>query len=280
MTQRYIALDTETTGIGPKFHRLIEIAALEFDPATGEPTGNFFHTYLNPQRDVPEESVKVHGKTLEDLKDEPLFADVAGDMLQFIEGAHVVIHNAPFDVGFLDNELKKAKYTKLEDTVASVLDTCALSRRYVRSKKHNLDALCDRYEVDRSKRTLHGALIDCEMLARVYPPLLKEANAMRDRVNAMLPFPLEEPVSDSLDEVVHRYLVLGELIKVLETDQKRYGEAAKALAQGADYDEDFFTITFQNRATTNWEKVMKDHLPELDLGPYKTSSSAMYIRHK
>ncbi len=280
MTQRYIALDTETTGIGPKYHRLIEIAALEFDPETGEPTGNFFHTYLNPERDVPEESVKVHGKTLDDLKDEPLFRDKAQELLDFIEGAHVVIHNAPFDVGFLDHELKKAKYTKLDDKVASITDTCAISRRYVRAKKHNLDALCDRYSIDRSKRTLHGALIDCEMLARVYAPLQTEAKATRDRLNSLLPFELEAPLSDELEDLVYRHLVLEELKKVLEADQKRYSEAIKEMVQGSDTEGGFFTVTFQNRSSTNWEKVMKDHLPELDLAPYKSASSAMYIRHK
>lgn len=280
MTERYIALDTETTGIGPKYHRLIEIAALEFDPRTGEPTGNHFHTYLNPQRDVPEESVKVHGKTLDDLKDAPLFRDVAGQLLDFIEGAHVVIHNAPFDVGFLDSELKQAKYTKLEAKVGSITDTCALSRRHVRAKRHNLDALCDRYSVDRTKRTLHGALIDCEMLARVYPPLLQEVSVTRARLNSLLPFELDAPLSDEVEDLVYRHLVIEELKKVLESDQKRYSEAIKELVQGSDIEGDFYTVMFQNRSTTNWEKVMKEHLPELDLAPYKSASSAMYIRHK
>ncbi len=280
MTQRFIALDTETTGIGPKYHRLIEVAALEFDPLTGEPTGSYFHTYLNPERDVPEESVAVHGKTLDDLKDEPLFGDKAQELLDFINGAHVVIHNAPFDVGFLDTELKKAKYKKLDTVVQSIIDTCAVSRRHVRARKHNLDALCDRYEVDRSKRTLHGALIDCEMLARVYAPLMAEANATREKVNSILPFKLDEPVEDDMDEAIARFLVLGELMKLLESDQKRYGEFVKQAVQGADVDGGFFTVEFQNRTTTNWEKVMKDHLPELDLAPYRSQGSAMYIRHK
>lgn len=278
--ERFIALDTESTGIGPKHHRLTEIAALEFDPESGEPTGKYFHSFVNPEREVPEEAVKVHGKTWDDLKGEPLFKQIADGLLDFVAGSHVVIHNAPFDVGFLEEELKRAKKGKLLSSVKVVTDTCAVSRRYVRTRKHNLDALCDRYAVDRTKRTLHGALIDCEMLARVYPALMKEAYETRDKVNSILPFPLESIVPDDLDAMVERHQALEELIKLLENDQKRYSEAIKERVEGADIDGDFYTVTFQNRTSTNWEKVMKEHLPELDLAPYRTSSSAMYVRPK
>lgn len=276
---RFIALDTETTGIGPEIHRLTEIAAVEFDADTGLPTGNNYHTFINPQREVPEEAVKVHGKTLADLEHEPLFADVADSLCDFIRGAHVVIHNAPFDIGFINAELKRAKKPLLDKVIAQMTDTLQVSRRHVSAKSHTLDTLCDRYGVDRTKRTLHGALIDCEMLAQVYPPLIAAANATRSRINAILPFNLDEPVPAVLDEVALRYLHLQELIKLLETEQNRHKEVIQKSVQGLEVSHDFFSVTFQDRVSTNWDKVTKEHLADVDLAKYRKSSSAMYIKH-
>lgn len=280
MTQTLIALDTETTGIGPKEHRLTEIAALEFDPVSGDPTGRYFHTFLNPERDIPEEVSKVHGKTWDDLKGEPLFADKAEEFLEFVRGNQVVIHNAPFDVGFLDEELGRVKLMKLGKTVTSVTDTLALSRRHVRARSHTLDALMDRYSIDRSRRTLHGALIDCEMLAQVYPRLMAEVNRTRVAVNSLLPFPLDADTPDSIEEAAQRWLVLDELKKLLEADQKRYGAALKKLCQGIDQEGDTFEIEFTNRTSTDWDRVVADHLEGVDLAPYRKGSSAMYVRHR
>jgi DNA polymerase III subunit epsilon len=274
---RMIALDTETTGIGPRYHRLTEIAAVEFDPETGLPTGNNFHVFVNPGREVPPEATAVHGFTWEDLKDKPPFAEVADSFLQFIEGSHLVIHNAPFDVGFLNTELKRAKRVALPEAVT---DTLALSRNFVRSRRHNLDVLCDRYKIDRSKRTLHGALIDCEMLAAVYPHLLEEANAVRSKINELFPFSLGDDLPELLDENVIRYLQLDGIRKVLEKEAERYKDKVREQVQGSDKEGDFYTIEFANRSKTDWDEVTKAHLVGIDLAPYKTATSAMSIKNK
>lgn len=277
---RFIALDTETTGLGHEFHRLIEIAAVEFDAATGEPTGNTFYTLLNPQCEVSAEAAAVHGKTLEDLKDQPLFPEIAPELLSFIADSEVVIHNAPFDLGFLDAELKRAGLPEIRKTVAAVTDTLALSRRHVRAKVHTLDALCDRYGVDRTKRTLHGALVDCEMLARVYPVLLREVDVIRSRLNAVLPFELDSELPADLESTVERYLHLSELVKILQAEEKRHTAAIKQMAKGVAIEGDFYTIEFQNRNNTNWDKVTSTLLADVDLSSYRQKSSAMYVRHR
>lgn len=281
MANTSIALDTETTGIDPKTNRLTEIAAVEFDSESGVPTGVTFHTFLNPEQEVPEEVVKVHGKTWDDLKGEPLFADKVEEFLDFVAGRNVVIHNAPFDVGHLNSELARVKKgMKLEKQVASLTDTLALSRRHVRAKTHTLDALCERYGVDRSARTLHGALIDCELLGMVYPRLLAEVTRVRQMVNSILPFELDAALPETMADAAHRWLVLDELMKLLESDQKRYGAYVKQLAEGIDVEGDGFEVEFTARNSTNWEKVTKDHLSGVDLAPYRTQTSAMYIRHR
>lgn len=282
MTIRKIALDTETTGIGYRVNRLIEIAAVEFDPQSGMPTGNNYHVYLNPEMEIPPEVSAVHGKTWADLKDEPLFADVAPSFLEFIEGAELVIHNAPFDLGFLNNELKKAKRAKVEDLAAKIEDTCALSRRYVRARKHTLDALCERYGVDKSIRTLHGALVDCELLARVYPALMQQVTTMQDRVHALLPFQMGEILDDTdldLKELAYRHIVLGEMAKLFSSEQDRYTEALKKMTQGIPVEDEFFTIEFKNRTQTDWERLVKEHLgDDFSMAPYQKQGSAMYVK--
>ena len=165
---RQIVLDTETTGLDPeKGHRIIEIGALEMEDR--QLTGRNFHCYLNPERDIDDGAMEVHGITLEFLQDKPRFPDVAEDLLKFLEGAELVIHNAPFDLGFLDYELSLAGHgpSSLSDS-AQVLDSLELARDLHPGQRNNLDALCKRYEVDNSSRTLHGALLDAEILADVY----------------------------------------------------------------------------------------------------------------
>jgi len=165
---RQIILDTETTGLEPeKGHRIIEIGALEM--ADRQLTGRQFHCYLNPEREIDEGAMEVHGITLDFLKDKPRFIDISDDFLSFIEGAELVIHNAPFDIGFLDYELSmtgKSHVSLFESS--QVLDTLELAKDIHPGQRNNLDALCKRYEVDNSSRTLHGALLDAEILADVY----------------------------------------------------------------------------------------------------------------
>jgi DNA polymerase-3 subunit epsilon len=165
---RQIVLDTETTGLEPKQgHRIIEIGALEL--IDRQLTGRQFHTYVNPEREIDQGALEVHGITEEFLRDKPRFADICDDLMAFADGAELVIHNAPFDIGFIDNELSLSGHEYASITaVATVLDTLELARDLHPGQRNNLDALCKRYEVDNSSRSLHGALLDAEILADVY----------------------------------------------------------------------------------------------------------------
>lgn len=164
---RQIVLDTETTGLEPsEGHRIIEIGCIELDNRRF--TGRRFHQYLQPDRPIDEGAVEVHGITNEFLTDKPRFADVVADFMEFVRGAELVIHNAPFDVGFLNHELGiVGQYGRIEEH-CGVLDTLALARKLHPGQKNSLDALCRRYTVDNSRRELHGALLDAEILADVY----------------------------------------------------------------------------------------------------------------
>lgn len=166
---RQIVLDTETTGIDPKEgHRIIEIGCVEV--VNRRLTGNHFHVYINPGRHIEQEAIEVHGITNEFLADKPTFSQVAQEFVSFIKGAQLVIHNAPFDVGFMDHEFGMEGSTKgvITNQICDVLDTLTLARQMHPGQKNNLDALCKRYGIDNSHRTLHGALLDAEILADVY----------------------------------------------------------------------------------------------------------------
>lgn len=165
---RQIILDTETTGLSPaEGHRIIEIGAVEM--VDRKLTGNHFHHYINPERDIDAGAVNVHGITVQFLKDKPLFAQIVEEFLSFVKDAQLIIHNAPFDTGFLDHELQRyrAEHPKIID-YCKVIDTLAMARKLHPGQKNNLDALCKRYNVDNAKRGLHGALLDANLLARVY----------------------------------------------------------------------------------------------------------------
>lgn len=165
---RQVVLDTETTGIDPsQGHRLIEVGCLEL--VNRRLTGRSFHCYLNPQREVEEEAIAVHGLTNEFLADKPLFASIADELLAFVRGAELVIHNAPFDLGFLNHELRLLdRGLPLVTDICSVLDTLPLARSKHPGQKNNLDALARRYGADNRDRTYHGALLDAEILVDVY----------------------------------------------------------------------------------------------------------------
>ena len=166
---REIILDTETTGLDPKEgHRIVEIGCVEL--VNSIPTGRTWHCYLNPERDMPEQAFAVHGLSTEFLGDKPLFADKADEFLEFVESAMLVIHNAKFDFGFLNAELEWASRPLL--TWDRIVDTLALARRRHPGAPASLDALCRRYGIDLSGRDLHGALLDCRLLASVYVELV------------------------------------------------------------------------------------------------------------
>lgn len=166
---RQIVLDTETTGLEPsKGHRIIEIGCVELE--NRKLTGRHYHQYIQPERDIEEQAIEIHGITNEYLKDKPLFVDVMDEFMEFISGAELIIHNAPFDIGFINNELAKYGKQKYQAVTeyCGVIDTLVMARQKHPGQKNNLDALCKRYGVDNSQRDLHGALLDSEILADVY----------------------------------------------------------------------------------------------------------------
>ncbi len=165
---RQIVLDTETTGLEPRDgHRIIEIGCVEL--VNRRLTGSHYHQYLQPDREIDAGAIEVHGITNEKLADQPRFADIVEEFIAFIQGAELIIHNAPFDVGFINHELRLLgpQWGRLEEH-ATILDTLALARQLHPGQRNNLDALCRRYEIDNSHRELHGALLDAEILADVY----------------------------------------------------------------------------------------------------------------
>jgi len=174
---RQIVLDTETTGLSADSgDRIIEIGCVEL--VGRKLTGNNKHFYLNPERDSHEDAMKVHGISNEFLKDKPKFKAVANELLDYLQGAEVIIHNAPFDVSFLNKELELIGRPSLKHCVAKVTDSLVMAKEIFPGKRNSLDALCGRLEVDNSGRTLHGALLDAELLADVYINLTRGQNSL------------------------------------------------------------------------------------------------------
>lgn len=180
---RQVFLDTETTGLHAEGgDRVIEIGCVEL--VNRKLTGNNLHFYLNPGRDSHEEALAIHGITTEFLRDKPKFEDVVQPLLAYLQDAHIVIHNAAFDVGFLNMELRQAGHPVFKEHVASVVDTLVMAKEMFPGKRNNLNALCDRLGVDNSGRTLHGALLDAELLADVYINLTRGQDALLMDANA------------------------------------------------------------------------------------------------
>jgi DNA polymerase-3 subunit epsilon len=210
---RQIILDTETTGLDPRQgHRVIEVAGVEL--VDRRLTGRHVHFYVNPERDVDAAATEIHGMTWDDLRDKPRFADVAPELLDFLRDAEWIIHNAPFDVAFLDYELALCGRGSSSGVCAKVTDTLALAREQFPGKRNSLDALCERFGVDNCERTLHGALLDARLLADVYlamtrgqesltidigEPIVASAGAMalapRPRVPLVVVAPTEEELA-------------------------------------------------------------------------------------
>ena len=174
---RQIVFDTETTGLSAENgDRIIELGCVEL--VNRKLTGNNLHLYLNPERDSHEDALKVHGISNEFLKDKPKFAEVVEDILAYMQGAEIIIHNAAFDVGFLNKELELVGRPPFATYVSGVIDTLAMAKEMFPGKRNSLDALCDRLGVDNSGRTLHGALLDAELLADVYINLTRGQDAL------------------------------------------------------------------------------------------------------
>ncbi len=174
---RQIFLDTETTGLYPaQGHRIIEIAAVEM--VNRRPTNNHYHVYLNPEREIDPAAQEVHGITLEFLQDKPLFGAIAEDLIAFIRDAELIIHNAPFDVGFLNSELGRIGLQPIETISGKVTDTLKMAKDSRPGQRNNLDALCKHFGIDNSRRTLHGALLDAELLADVYMAMTRGQDSL------------------------------------------------------------------------------------------------------
>jgi DNA polymerase III subunit epsilon len=174
---RQIVLDTETTGLSAEGgDRIIELGCVEL--YARKLTGNNLHFYFNPERDSHEDALKVHGISNEFLRDKPKFAELADEILAYLSDAEIIIHNAAFDVGFLNKELERVGKPPLKAHVSNVIDTLAMAKEMFPGKRNSLDALCDRLEVDNSGRTLHGALLDAELLADVYINMTRGQEAL------------------------------------------------------------------------------------------------------
>ena len=220
---RQIILDTETTGLSADAgDKIIEIGCVEL--INRKLTGHNFHYYLNPERESHEDALKVHGISNDFLLDKPKFGDIASEFIAYIEGAELIIHNASFDTGFLDKELEFCGLPPLKHHIDKVLDTLAMAKELYPGKRNSLDALCDRFSVNNSSRTLHGALLDAELLADVYIHLTRGQNALMiddenfsnaegDHIKIDLSvFSLAEPMPTE-EEITAHELVLADLDK-------------------------------------------------------------------
>lgn len=174
---RQIVLDTETTGLNARSgDRIIEIGCVEM--LNRRLTGNNFHYYINPERDSDPGALAVHGLTTEFLSDKPKFAEIADEFCDYVAGAEIIIHNAPFDIGFLDAELQRLSRPLFKDQVGEVIDTLIRAKEMHPGKRNSLDSLCDRYGISNAHRTLHGALLDAELLAEVYLAMTRGQNSL------------------------------------------------------------------------------------------------------
>ena len=238
MAKKYIILDTETTGLEvEQGHRVIEIGAVLLNDR--KKSEEHFHSYLNPERLIDEEASKVHGISNQDLEDKPLFQEIAEEFLEFIQGSTLVIHNADFDIGFLNNELNlvSSKYPKLEE-ICEVIDSLSLAREKFPGQRNSLDALANRFDVTGYDRTYHGALLDANILADVYM-LLTGGQSNFEFSNGNIPSTLEQKKSNK------EFLTNGFKIKKIESSKDDIKEHNKRLDD----------ITSRNNIDTIWNKI-------------------------
>lgn len=227
MKLRQIALDTETTGLEPsKGHRIIEIGCIEL--IDRRLTGNTFHAYINPDREVEFGAAQVHGITNEFLADKPRFADIFAEFKAFIDGAQLVIHNAAFDVGFINHEFKlHDKRLQTVDRYCSIVDTLAMARTLHPGQKNSLDALCKRYGIDNAHRTLHGGLMDAQLLARVYLAMTGGQTALGGFVNTGNRNQAPTEFNNAMLEHTRQFTITQLSAEELEAHQQRTAQIAK-----------------------------------------------------
>lgn len=278
-----IILDTEGTGLEFEKHYIAEIAALKYDEA-GNLVGTY-HQFIKPEISMPAEAEAVHGLSDAFLADKPSFKEVADEFLSFVESEVIVIHNANYDVGMLNAELKRSKKGKFDKAVMRVEDSLALARELFPCRENNLDALCERLGVDKSKRTLHGALIDCELLYEVYLRLLQVKDERIKALNQFLPHPLGEDIPNDIGSQLNLHVALAEL----EDQIKKYKERVR------DTIEDFVgenktdillphvSLKFSSRKNVNHKGLLDKYalgLSEADLEEFTSTSEIMTIRGK
>ena len=223
---RQIVLDTETTGLEPELgHRVIELGAVELKNRRS--TGRHFHYYINPERESDEAALRVHGIANEFLLDKPKFREVAAQFLDYVDGAELIIHNAAFDVAFLNHELARLEMPPIGKVCATVTDTLQLARELHPGKKNSLDALCERYQIDHSSRTLHGALLDAQLLAEAYLAMT------RGQESLLAGLSVETPV----EAEAHAALVYEVIVVTASSEElaahHRYLEALDGACKGA-----------------------------------------------
>jgi DNA polymerase-3 subunit epsilon len=208
---RQIVLDTETTGLNPRSgDRIIEIGCVEL--VNRRLTGNNFHHYINPERDSEEGALAVHGLTTEFLSDKPKFAEIAAELRDYISGAEIIIHNAPFDVAFLDAEFGRLDLPRFADHVAQITDTLVQAKEMHPGKRNSLDALCDRYGISNAHRALHGALLDAELLAEVYLAMTRGQNSLTIDLTVA-----EQTSTNGEDAII---LPIGEILVLQATEEE------------------------------------------------------------
>lgn len=278
---RYIATDTETSGFGPKIHKILELALIPFDPLTGKIYSDKFYSRFNPEKKVSEEAQAVHGMSWEMLKEEPLFEEKALEIQAFLKGNILVAQNAKFDVAFLNREFERLKLPLVETICKAVIDTYSLACLYLpQNCDKNLDGLCDFFKVDRSSRHTHGAEIDAILLAEVYPLLRAIVEEKNKQVKLVSGVDLDCELGLDIDVLADDYFKLQHLIKILESKEKKISEKIRDMTGGVDVSRDSFEVVYTPTVKTDWDQISKDYLEGVDLSKYKTTGSKMTIKVK
>ena len=280
-----VMLDTETTGLSPKKDRVVEVAACRIDAVSGGVVEEF-HRYVNPGMRVPAAAVKIHGITDEFLEDKPRFEAIATELKGFLEGSTIVIHNAPFDTGFLSAEYAACGAEQPFGSIPErIVCTRAMAKRILRpGQSASLDALCDLFGIDRSSRSgadgasVHGALIDCRLLAKVYVRLEALAAEREERITGLLPFARGAELPEGIEELAKGYLALEQAMRPLNDELKRIEAAVKKACNGTAFLGKDAAVTFTPSTRTNWPAVVKAHLAAVDLSRYQKSSPRMHIK--
>lgn len=278
-----IILDTEGTGLEFEKHYIAEIAALKFDDE-GKLIGTY-HQFIKPEIAMPAEAEAVHGLSDSFLADKPSFKEVADEFLSFVSSEVVVIHNANYDVGMLNAELKRSRKGKFDKAVMRVEDSLALARELYPCRENNLDALCERLGVDKTKRTLHGALIDCELLYEVYIRLLAAKEERIKALNQFLPHPIGAEIPAEIGSQLNLHVALAELEDQVKKYKEKVRDSIETLVGESKTDIilPHVSLKFSSRKNVDYKGLLGKHAPDLteaDIEEFSSTSEIMTIRGK